>query len=424
MANPYLVRTLVLDSGERLPVLMDTRKGSPLFAPTIYALSQLRARNLASNSIDQSLRCIMLFQLFLDQRGIHLDERIREGRILDLSEIEALANICRLHLEDITTPSQPTLIRTIRTTATERYRRHIVKSSLKTVGPHSAATRLRGITDYLSWLIQTQLLKLPAGSPSFSALKTNHQIVIEALKARIPESGSRNTIEARQGLTPEIATRLLAVTSKNSSENPWKGQFIKQRNELMVRWLYAFGLRRGELLNIKISDINFREETALIIRRADAPEDPRREQPSVKTKDRMLAIPPDLCRLTHDYVLNARRHMGGAKKHEYLFVADKTGEPLSLSAMNKFFAFLRSKIPDLPNDLSPHVMRHTWNDNFSVVMDRNKTPDAEEQKMRSYLMGWSETSGTSATYIRRHIRKKANEVSLIMQAEMISKDQD
>ncbi|MCP9759188.1 site-specific integrase [Aquitalea sp. S1-19] len=367
----------------------------------------------------------MLFLIFLEQRGINLDERIRDGRILDLSEIEALASLCRLQIDAITCPSKPkTLTQIIRANSAERFRKQIVKSPLKTVAPQTTGTRLRVITDYLSWLLQTQLLKFPAGSPSFSTLKTNHQIVIAALKARIPESGSRNTIDVRQGLTSEIAARLLTVTTRHSSENPWKGQFIKQRNELIVRWLYAFGLRRGELLNIKISDINFREETIFIIRRADAPEDPRPEQPSVKTKDRILAIPPDLCRLTHDYVLNARRHLSGAKKHEYLFVADKTGNPMSLSAMNKCFAYLRSNITDLPTDLSPHVLRHTWNDNFSAVMDRNKTPCADEQKMRSYLMGWSETSGTAVNYTRRHIRKKANEVSLMMQAEMIKKDKE
>jgi hypothetical protein len=34
-------------------------------------------------------------------------------------------------------------------------------------------------------------------------------------------------------------------------------------------------------------------------------------------------------------------------------------------------------------------------------------------------MGWSETSGTAATYTRRHIRKKAQKVSLAMQKSMM-----
>ncbi|MGR2680497.1 tyrosine-type recombinase/integrase [Chromobacterium haemolyticum] len=220
----------------------------------------------------------------------------------------------------------------------------------------------------------------------------------------------------------ETAECLLSAIAKNSTENPWTYDFTKTRNELMFRWLHAFGLRRGELLNVRVSDIDFREETVTIVRRPDSSDDPRTAQPLVKTRDKILPMSPDLCRLTYDYVMDTRRLLAGARRHGYLFVATKTGAPLSLSALNKCFSFLRSRIPDLPDDLSPHVLRHTWNDNFSEAMDRTKTPEAEEQKMRSYLMGWSETSGTAVNYTRRHIRQKANQISLLMQSKMTGEE--
>lgn len=422
MPNPYIVRILMLASGERLPVLMDTRVGAPLFAPTIYSLTQLRGRNLAANTIKGGLQHIMVLLLFLEQRGIDIEARFREGRILDLAEIESLANICKMHVADIDLASSGVNAMPARITSIERYRKRPAPVVLKTVDGSTAANRMRGIADYLSWLAKAQLLKSSAGSPEFLALEATRQLVIEMLNARIPESGSRNTLDARMGLAPETGARLLAVIARNSPENPWSGDFTRCRNELIFRWLYSFGLRRGELLNVKVSDIDFRKETVTVVRRADAPEDPRREQPVVKTRDRVLPIPADLCRLTHEYVISARRQWTGARKHEYLFVADKTGAPMSLSALNKCFAFLRSCIPDLPDDLSPHVLRHTWNDNFSVAMDRNKTPEPDEQKMRSFLMGWSETSGTAIKYTRRHVRQKANQVSLLMQSEMTGGD--
>lgn len=417
MANPYIVRTLILASGERLPILMDTRVGTPLFAPTIYSLTQLRGRNLAANTIEQSLRSIMVLLLFLEQREIDLEGRLRDGLILDMAEIESLANACKLHVTDMVAAPQ-VVSKPARVTSIERYRIRPATVGPKSVDGNSAANRIRGITDYLSWLAKTQLLKFPAGNPAFLALEAKRQMVVEAFKARIPESGSRNVLDARMGLSSGAAARLLTVIARNSPENPWSGEFARCRNELIFRWLYAFGLRRGELLNVKVSDIDFRKETITVVRRADALEDPRRQQPTVKTRDRVLPIPPDLCRLTHEYVMNARRRWAGARKHEYLFVADKTGAPMSLSALNKCFAFLRSRIPDLPDDLSPHVLRHTWNDNFSALMDRNKTADSDEQKMRSVLMGWSETSGTAIKYTRRHVRQKANHASLLMQSEM------
>lgn len=417
MANPYIVRTLILASGERLPILMDTRVGKPLFAPTIYSLTQLRGRNLAANTIEQSLRSVMVLLLFLEQREIDLEARLRDGLILDMAEIESLANACKLHVSAMVAAPQ-VVSKPARVTSIERYRIRPAIVGPKSVDGNSAANRIRGITDYLSWLAKTQLLKFPAGNPAFLALEAKRQMVVEAFKARIPEGGSRNVLDARMGLSSGAAARLMTVIARNSPENPWSGEFARCRNELIFRWLYAFGLRRGELLNVKVSDIDFRKETITVVRRADALEDPRRQQPTVKTRDRVLPIPPDLCRLTHEYVMNARRRWAGARKHEYLFVADKTGAPMSLSALNKCFAFLRSRIPDLPDDLSPHVLRHTWNDNFSALMDRNKTADSDEQKMRSVLMGWSETSGTAIKYTRRHVRQKANHASLLMQSEM------
>lgn len=423
MPNPYGVKTVRFTSGERLPVLIDTRIGVPLFDPTVYSLNQLRGRNRAVNTIEQSLRHIMVLKIFLEQRGIDLESRFHESRILDLAEIESLANACCLRLPDLlAVDSEGARAKRVRVVPSERLRQLPLNAMFKAVDAASAANRVRTIADYLSWLVKRHLLKLSTSNSSFLALEAAQKMVKETLLARAPQHRSRRFLGAREGLPSETAARLIAVTAKDSPANPWLGKFIRLRNELLFRWLSSFGLRRGELLNVKVSDIDFRKETVTIARRADAPEDPRKEQPVVKTRDRVLPIPPALCQLTHDYIVYARRSLIGARKHEYLFVADKTGEPMSLSALNKCFVFLRTRIADLPEGLSPHVLRHTWNDNFSAAMDRMKTSEADEQKMRSFLMGWSETSGTAANYTRRHVRQRANEVSLQLQTLVANKD--
>jgi hypothetical protein len=42
-------------------------------------------------------------------------------------------------------------------------------------------------------------------------------------------------------------------------------------------------------------------------------------------------------------------------------------------------------------------------------------PNAKEEKMRSYMMGWKEGSGTAATYTRRHTERMAREAQLKLQ---------
>jgi hypothetical protein len=69
-------------------------------------------------------------------------------------------------------------------------------------------------------------------------------------------------------------------------------------------------------------------------------------------------------------------------------------------------------------------MRHTWNDKFSEQMDSAGVSDAEEHKMRTRLMGWSDASSMPAIYTRRHTRKKAQQASLAMQAKLRLKKMD
>jgi integrase len=112
----------------------------------------------------------------------------------------------------------------------------------------------------------------------------------------------------------------------------------------------------------------------------------------------------------------------GAKKHPFLFVASRTGNPMSLAAVAKLFNELREKAPSLPESLSAHVLRHTWNDAFSAKMDSAGVTPESERQARSYLMGWSPTSDTAAAYTRRHVRNKAKEVSLALQHQLIEKE--
>lgn len=240
-----------------------------------------------------------------------------------------------------------------------------------------------------------------------------------ALNVRLPRHKGRNTIGQREGLQPEVAERLLSVTSPISPENPWKGKGTRIRNALQVRWFCELGLRRGEVLNVKISDINFQSEELTVVRRADDPQDPRKDQPLVKTRDRKIPLSPSFCKLRHEYITNTRRAPEGARRHPYLFIAMGTGAPLSLSAVNAIFAELRNTFNGEFDAVTPHVLRHTWNDRFSDIMDNAKVSEAEEERMRSFLMGWAPTSKTSVNYTRRHVRLKAQQVSLAMQAKQV-----
>ena len=95
MINPLAVRTIVLASGERFPILLERASGVPLFEPAVYSVTELRATNKAANTIEHALRSVMLLLLFLKGREIDLEQRMRGGLVLDVGEIDALVALCK-----------------------------------------------------------------------------------------------------------------------------------------------------------------------------------------------------------------------------------------------------------------------------------------------------------------------------------------
>jgi integrase len=422
----YRVKTIITSSGERLPVLLG-RDGLPMFEPTVFSLSEVRSRNRASNTIDSYLRSVMTFLLFLDLRSIDLESRLNEGYLLSLSEIEELVRICRLPLEKIHAmlDEAPCLAQQSASSVVSLEKLRMRSAGLPEVeiDPSSAATRLRNIRDYLKWMAVVRMSKHGMDASLRMALESSNQYTSHAIDARLPSSSYyADRSEQREGLEQDVVERILKVTNPQALGNPWKDEHSRYRNALIIEWLLCFGLRRGELLNIRIGDVNFRDGTVTVARRADDPNDPRKNQPKVKTKGREIPMSAGLLDQTNAYIMNYRLAIRGARKHDFLFVASDTGAPLSIPSLNKIFNVLRQKCPDMPNNIFPHIFRHTWNDRYSEEMDANKVGEEEEKKTRSYLNGWSETSGTASTYTRRHIRKKAQVASLRLQNKLIEKE--
>jgi integrase len=417
----YRVKIVVTSNGERLPLLLGF-DGTPIWSATVFALTELRARNRAASTIENALRAIMVFQIFLDQQKIDLEQRMSYGRILGLNEIEELVRICRLPVENIERYCSGNIVKKfhVPNLSMERNRIRGSGSRDKEIVPAFSATRLRCIRDYLKWLVSNRTLRLDANNDVRSSLEEASRLVTEAINARLPPVASKGFLSGREGLDPKDLSELLRVIDQNSPDNPWQDEHSRSRNELIILWLYYLGLRRGELLGVSVSDVDFRKGTVVITRRADDKNDPRKLQPNAKTKAREIPLSSELLDKTSKYIMDSRSKQLGAKKHGFLFVASDSGAPLSIPAFSKIFVVLRQKNKNLPRNLFAHLLRHSWNDRFSEEMDRRNVGEETEKKTRSYLMGWSETSGTAATYTRRHIRKKAEQASLSMQEQILN----
>ena len=215
--------------------------------------------------------------------------------------------------------------------------------------------------------------------------------------------------------------RLLEAIPPDHPTNPFTDQRAAARNELAVQMLLRLGIRRGELLALKISDIHWQTRTLSITRRPNDPEDPRTPQPTAKTLARDLPLSPELAGRINQYIRGARRQTKRAQSHRFLLVVHRKGphegEPLSEPGLTKVFTTLRRCDPLLA-PLHPHVLRHTWNWKFSDAMDAlppDEAPsEAKEEQVRGHLMGWIPGSASAKFYNRRHIAKKAHKATRLM----------
>jgi integrase len=420
------VKIGLFGNGERLPLLVDSDSGVPLFLPTVYCVTTLRARAKAVNTIDQAVRAILLLHASANRQRIDLYARIGSGQALTLPEIDGLAADARAPMTVLA--GAPLNGQSSELQSPHYVRARLECSRLSARGPEEVpqiglaftANRLRFIRDYLDWLYLRQLGKTPLVRAR-QMLDVARAQTLAMLEARIPAAGNKGDLDAREGMSPEAVNKLRSVTEPESPENPWVRVHVRHRNRLIILWALYLGLRRGEMLGVRIDDIDFRKQEVTIRRRADDPNDPRRRQPNAKTRDRRLPLGPELVQLTEDYVMQHRKNEPGARRSSFLFVADRTGRPLSISGMTKVYEALRVRHPDLVADFSWHVLRHTWNDRFSETMDARGIPEEEEKKQRAYLMGWSDTSSTAANYTRRHIRNRARKASLELQESLLGK---
>lgn len=423
MTVRYTIKQPLFASGERFPMLVDHQIGSPMFDPTVFTLTTFRTRDRASNTIEGMLRALKIFHLFCDDHQIDLLANMQDGRLLELGDIDALARLCRLPMEAVersveARPSKP--VRT-KTSSLESYRS---SAKASTAIPHVmgryAATRLRYIVQYIGWLADRRIQHLGASHPMRAPLLLAKEATVGWLVARLPTDKTRgkgrNSAHRRQALDEAAQNRLWQVIDRHSQENPWEGRHVRARNELMVRWFMGLGIRRGELLGVRVTDVDFRANEVLIARRADDVDDPRPREPNAKTLARVLPLSDDLARRTRQYILEERRRYARARRHAFLFVANG-GAPLSLRGLNGVFSRLSNQRPELPK-IFPHLFRHTYNYNFSKIADERHLCPEREKKTRSHVMGWSETSGSAEDYTYRETEQEARKASLQLQEKM------
>ena len=412
-------------SGEESYFVVDKAKRCPLEYPALYAMNKLRKKGAAANTIQKVMDSISILYSWAQSSDIKLHERIRLKEFLTEDEIDQLSDFCMLNFK-IKDSQVVTKIKVTKLVKPENIKQKTKIKTIRTIEKPSVNSethysRITLIAPYLRWL-SLQLLRNEAGTERHSV-----QEMVDELKDRRPRRDRRARFNPKSIEKKDVDT-LYEYVNPESKKNPFKAKSgdakkiksIKVRNELIFIMCHKLGVRVGELCNIKMKDLHLAggEDGKIdIYRRPTDKGDIRKQRAQVKTEARELPISGKLAKKINDYITRHRNKVKGASNCEFLFVSHEKsstpeGSPLSLAAVRQVFSQL-SKASGIK--CTPHNLRHTWNDEFSELADKEGMSVEREKTLRRYLMGWSESSQMPDHYDRRRNIKLANDASLKLQ---------
>lgn len=389
--------------GERWAMLLH-EDGIPAFYPNLFNTCKLRNRRLSTSTQEQFLTAIKILNETCDAQKINLIDRIKRQRFLTTGEVDAISDACR------------TKRRGVKKSNVLSLKKGYTKPKLK-VADSTHYLYLSRIADYIKWLSEKLL------DTHGLTLEASNQInsLVKAIRSRAMRSASRNLDdEALKGISNTQEEKLFEVLRPGSTTNPFRDPGIQLRNYLLVKLLRVTGTRRGEVLNLRVSDIDWEKSQISIIRRADTPQDPRSRQPVVKTNQRILPVKREFLDEILAYIVQVRKRIPNSHAHPYLLISHKSGPseglPLSLSSIQEIFSTLRQAHPEL--NLTAHDLRHRWNEKYSEAMHaQKKISHIEAEELRNYLEGWSPESQMGKRYNRKWIREKAHEAMIKTQED-------
>jgi len=402
------IKRLIMDDGERLSVLVDC-SGMPLFDPNLFVTRTVRNAGLSISSIEAHLRAIQSLMAWERDFNIDVTRRFSSGGLLEELEIESLLYFLSLTQETIRKVQRGV---------------KLLPGAYKYKDSEVTYATIGYAAEYLGYLIKGY-------SPDPGRAVHAEDMVSIIKRRRVKQKTHLNDFEDK-ALTEEEEATVLDALDPDSPSNPWsRSEAVRWRNAVMFLVLKETGIRRGELANIRIPDIDFRSRYLHVKRRHHSKSDPRVAQPNVKTRERKIALSEALCGAIEDYVNTHRRCNKVARQHDILFVSHQgktLGRPIALVTINYVFRCLQKAAPAL-SGLHPHRLRHHANYDFSRALDEAYAGKSAEERqkadeqLRSKKFGWSPTGTEQTRYNQRYIQEKVDEATDLRNAKFTSVEQ-
>jgi integrase len=394
-ADGYVVHVARFQSGERFPILLCRGTLQPVVLATRYILDECRESSQA-NTLLRNVRVLKWFYEWCDGTGVELESRLRRARLFNAGEI---TGFCRY-------------LRARRTSEPMASANRAQQEVVSTLSPATFNFYLGVVERFLIWAAYEFFPVAMPGRNIRESVETGRERIQRAFRSN--KLGGR-AVRVRLGLTEQEVAELREVVKPEGRRNPFKPA-VRFRNYVIVELMLATGLRRGEVLKVKLSHLPRGPKQTLTVQRApDDKDDTRRNEPAVKTREREIPIAKSLAVDLWRYAQKHRK----TGKHSYLFTSQRGGVPLDVAGINWIFSSLvRQCFPHLRGKLHPHNIRHTFNNRLLEKARDLGWSDDQQQKVQTYLNGWAEGSIMPEIYTRAVIEAQAMELAEKYQADL------
>jgi len=173
-----------------------------------------------------------------------------------------------------------------------------------------------------------------------SSLRTYYKFLLKIGEIEVSPLVKHKVLKTSKKLqVPFSEKEIENVLEVLKEENTFKGF----RNKLIVELFYSTGMRRAELVNLKLNNISISNKTIKVLGK--------------RNKERLIPLLPSVL-ITINIYLDYRNSLELIKDKDFLFLTNKgvkIYETLVYRVINSYFGLASEKVKK-----SPHILRHSF----------------------------------------------------------------
>lgn len=196
------------------------------------------------------------------------------------------------------------------------------------------------IRNWIIHLVEVEQLDNTSVNRKIASLKSFYKFLLKTKQIEVFPLANHKALKTSKKLqVPFSEDEINKVLQILATQEGFKGT----RNKLLVELFYATGIRRAELISLKLNDVSTSAGTIKVLGK--------------RNKERIIPLIPHLNQSVKSYLLE-REKLSIIKDSQYFFLSKKgvkLYETLVYRIINSYFSLVSEKVKK-----SPHIIRHSF----------------------------------------------------------------